>query len=137
MRRRKFIELLGGAAMWPLIARAQQPERMRRVGVLMPSSESDAETQRRLRVFRQELAAFGWTEGRNIHFDYGWTVSEATRIAAAKELIGKNLEVLVAASTPVAAALQRENRTTPVVFTQVGDPIGAGFAASFLIPAAI
>ena len=129
VRRREFIALVGGAAAWPLVARAQQPQRMRRVGLLMPSSESNSETQRRLSVFRQALAALGWTEGRNVRFDHRWAVGEPARIQAARELIGMNLDVVIAASTPVVAALQRESRTTPIVFTQVGDPIGSGFAA--------
>lgn len=101
----------------------------------MPSAEGDSETQHRLAVFRQALAALGWTEGKNVRLDVRWAVGEP-RIAAAKELIALKPDVVIGASTPITSALQRESRTTPIVFTQVGDPIGSGFAPSSPVPGA-
>jgi putative ABC transport system substrate-binding protein len=132
MRRREFIGGLAGVAALATGAVAQ--ERVRRIGLLMPSAEGDSETQHRLAVFRQALAALGWTEGKNVRFDLRWAVSEPARVAAAKELIALHPDVIIGASTPVTAALQRESRTTPIVFTQVGDPIGSGFAAGLPNP---
>jgi putative ABC transport system substrate-binding protein len=135
MKRRAFITLLGGAAAWPLAARAQQREPMRRIAVLMSFAENDPEAQLRSTAFRQALASFGWREGHNVRFDYRWTAGDPNAIpAAAKELIGGIPEVVVAEGTPAAAALQRETRTTPIVFLQAGDPIGFGFVASFAHP---
>jgi ABC-type uncharacterized transport system substrate-binding protein len=136
MRRREFITLLGGAAAaWPLAAGAQQPERMRRVAVLMAFAESDPEAQLRSTAFRQALASFGWNEGHNVRFDYRWTAAgpDGMRVAA-KELIAGTPDVVVAESTPAAAALQRETPTTPIVFLQAGDPVGFGFVASLARP---
>jgi putative ABC transport system substrate-binding protein len=133
MRRREF---LGGlsASIVALSPDALAQDRVRHIGLLMPSPEGDLETQHRLQAFRQALGALGWVEGRNVRFDVRWAVGEPARIAAAKELMALNPEVVIGASSPVAAALQRESRTTPIVFTQVGDPIGSGFAASLPNP---
>ena len=133
MRRREFVGALS-AITTALATGAVAQERVRRIGLLMPSAEGDLETQHRLAVFRQALAALGWTEGKNVRFDLRWAVSEPARVAAAKELIALHPDVIIGASTPVTAALQRESRTTPIVFTQVGDPIGSGFAASLPNP---
>ena len=133
MRRREFVGALS-AITAALATGAVAQERVRRIGLLMPSAEGDSETQHRLAVFRQALAALGWTEGKNVRFDLRWAVSEPARVTAAKELIALHPDVIIGASTPVTAALQRESRTTPIVFTQVGDPIGAGFAASLPNP---
>jgi putative tryptophan/tyrosine transport system substrate-binding protein len=133
MKRREFVTLLGGAAVaWPLAARAQ--ERERRVAVLMPFSENDPEAQLRLTALRQALASFGWREGRDVRFDVRWTAGGPGIEAAAKELIAGTPEVVVAESTPAAAALQRETRTTPIVFLQAGDPVGFGFVANLARP---
>jgi putative ABC transport system substrate-binding protein len=136
LRRRQFITLLGGAmAAWPLVVRAQLPERMRRVAVLLPFAENDPEQQRRLTVFRQALATLGWTEGRNVRFDYRWAVGDSNQMRdGAKELIGRAPDVVLAVATPAAAALQQETRTTPIVFVQVGNPVGSGFVASLAHP---
>jgi len=133
MRRREFIVAVA-AVICPIPILARDAERIGRVGVLMPSSENDPETRHRLDAFRQALMALGWTEGRNVVLDYRWAIGEPARAQAAKELIALKPDVIIAASTPIVAALQRESRTTPIVFTQVGDPIGSGFAATFSHP---
>jgi putative ABC transport system substrate-binding protein len=132
MKRREFITLLGGAAAaWPLAAHAQQPDRMRRIGVLMNLAEGDPATNARVAAFRQGLEKRGWSEGRNIHVDYRFTGSSAERIPAfAKELVGMQPDVLLAQSTAAAAALQGETRAIPIVFVSVSDPVGAGFIAN-------
>src|ERR1700738_3984952 len=101
MRRREFITLFGGAAAWPLAARAQQPERIRRVGVLLNLSENDLESQRRVTAFREGLAQLGWAEGRNLQIDYRWAGGDIGRIRAfAKELVELAPDILVAYATP-------------------------------------
>jgi putative ABC transport system substrate-binding protein len=135
--RREFITFLGGAAAagWPLAARAQQGERMRRIGVLMAFTEDDGETTARIAKFRQELARLGWSEGRNVHIDVRFGAGSPDRFAAlAKELIAQQPDVIVGHTTPVAATLHRETRTIPVVFVNVSDPIGAGLIASLARP---
>jgi putative ABC transport system substrate-binding protein len=124
MQRREFITLLGGAAVsWPLAAHAQQPERVRRIGMLVSFSDPE------LKAFREELEKRGWSEGRNIHIDY--RVAPAAGVQTfAKELVAMQPEVIFALSRPVTAALQKETRTIPIVFTYVIDPIGAGFISS-------
>ena len=135
MGRRDFISLLGGTAVgWPLIVRAQQPERVRRVGVLHPTAENDPETQARTKAFRQGLAALGWTEGRNILIDYRYAAGDATRIKAyAAEMVSAGPDLILATSTPVLAAL-RQGNPLPIVFVQVTDPIDQGFIASLARP---
>jgi putative tryptophan/tyrosine transport system substrate-binding protein len=129
--RREFITLLGGAAAWPLAARAQQSERMRRIGVLMNFVEDDPEAKARLAAFRQGLERRGWSEGRNAHLDYRFTAISAERTQVlAKELVALEPDVILAHSTAIAAALQRETRAIPIVFTNVSDPIGLGFIVS-------
>src|SRR5262245_66387892 len=115
MRRREVITLLGGtAAAWPLAARAQQSERMRRVGVLSPYSESDASGQRRHAAFRKRLDELGWKTGRNIQIDYRWSAGNADRLRLfAKELVELKPEVILAETTPAAQAILRETRTVP------------------------
>ena len=135
MKRRKFITLLGGAAAaWPLAARAQQPERMRRIGVLISLAEDDPETNARLAAFRQGLEKRGWSEGRNVGIDYRYAPVGAHAQVLAKELVALQPDVIFANSTPVIAALQRESRTVPIVFAGVADPIGSGFIASLPRP---
>jgi putative tryptophan/tyrosine transport system substrate-binding protein len=135
MRRRKFIAGLGSAAAWPGAARAQQPSRMRRIGVLMLFGESEPEGKALLAEFTQGLAELGWTDGRTILMDVRWAASNIDRTRTfAKELVDLQPDVIVASGTPATAALQRETRTIPVVFVIVGDPVGSGFAASLSHP---
>ncbi len=132
MRRRKFITLLGGAAAaWPLAARAQQSQRIRRVGVLMAVAESDADVRSGVAIFQQSLQELGWTDGRNLRIDYRWGDADAVRIQAlAKELVGLQPDVLVAHSTPSAKGLLQATRSIPIVFLTVTDPLGQGLVAN-------
>ena len=135
MRRREFISLLGGAAAWPVAARSQQSDRMRRIGVLMAIAENDPETQTRVATFRKGLERRGWSEGRNVQIEYRFTAARPERIPGfAKELLALQPDVVLAHSTGVAAGLQRESRTVPIVFVNVSDPIGSGFIASMARP---
>jgi ABC-type uncharacterized transport system substrate-binding protein len=136
MRRREFIAVFGGVvAVWPMAARAQQHEQMRRIGVLVGFAESDPESPARLAAFRQSLERLGWKEGHNVRVEYRWGAGDPTRMRAhAKELIGTSPDVLVAESTPATAALQAETRITPIIFLQAGNPVGSGFVASFARP---
>ena len=136
MRRRDFITLLGGAAVaGPLAARAQQVERMRRVGVLMPSAEDDPEGQSRLRAFVQGLEQSGWTDGRNLRIDIRWGAGDAERIRRyAAELAALAPDVILAGAGAVIPSLLQATRTVPIVFTQTPDPVGAGFVESLARP---
>jgi putative ABC transport system substrate-binding protein len=135
MRRRKFIALVGGAAAWPVVARAQQPERMRRIGALIGLIEDDPEGQARLGAFRKGLSEFGWVQGRNIQMEYRWAGAETARLQAyAAELAALKPDVLFAASGTPLAALQRETRTIPIVFANANDPVSTGFVASLARP---
>jgi putative ABC transport system substrate-binding protein len=134
MKRRRFIALLGSAASWPLAARAQQPDRVRRVGVLMGISD-DPEGQARIAVFRQALQALGWTEGRNVQFIYRWSAGDVMHARQfAKELIDLRSDVILTNSTPVTVAVKDSTRTTPTVFLQVSDPVAAGVVQSLARP---
>jgi putative tryptophan/tyrosine transport system substrate-binding protein len=136
MRRRDFILALGGAAAaWPLAARAQQPERMRRIAVLLGTRGSDVESQRRLTALRQGLSALGWIEGKTIEIDVrsGEGKPELVR-AYAKELVQLSPDVIVTNGTPATAAIQRETSSLPIVFAVITDPVGDGFAASLARP---
>jgi putative ABC transport system substrate-binding protein len=137
MKRREFITLLGsGAAVWPLAARAQQSERMRRIGVLMNTVSDDAEGQARLAAFHQGLQQLGWTVGHNVRIDYRWGGDDAERIRrGAAELVALGSDVILASGTPSVAALRQATDRIPVVFAQVGDPVGAGFVESLARPA--
>jgi len=137
MRRRELIMLLGATAVaWPLAARAQQSDRMRRIGVLMGWAESDSIGQSGIKSIREGLRGLGWIEGRNISIDVRWGASEAARTdSSAKELVASHPDVLVAGSTAGVAALLRETRTIPIVFVVVSDPIGSGFVETFAHPA--
>src|ERR1700722_458135 len=135
LRRREFITLLGGAATWPVAARAQQPDRMRRIGVLSEFDEVDPEAKAYLSRFIEGLSQLGWTDGRNVKIDVRWTAGSVERMRTfANELVDLQPDVILSSSTPVTAAVQRETRTIPIVFAVVADPIGAGFVASLSRP---
>jgi putative tryptophan/tyrosine transport system substrate-binding protein len=136
MRRRDFITLVVGVtASWPFAARAQQPHRMRLVGVLMAYAESDSAAQSWLAAFRAALANLGWTEGRNLRIELRWSAADPDRTRTfAKELVDLRPDVIFGQSTPAIAALARETKTIPIVFAGVTDPIGSGFAVNFAHP---
>jgi putative ABC transport system substrate-binding protein len=138
MRRREFITLLGGAAAaWPLAARAQQGEQMRRIGLLAGATEEhDPQSQARIMAFRHGLEALGWIEGRNIRIDYRFAGGDDNRIQTyVAELVNSAPDLIVANSSPVVAALKRATHTIPIVFAVVSDPVGQGFVASVAHPA--
>jgi putative ABC transport system substrate-binding protein len=136
MRRREFITLLGGAAAtWPLAARAQQAERMRRIGVLMNLAVGDPEGEARIAAFVQALQRLGWSDGRNLRIDHRWAAGDAGRFKRyAEELLALAPDVILAAATPSVQALQRATRTVPIVFANVADPVGAGFVDTLARP---
>jgi len=135
MKRRTFITLLGGAAAWPLAARAQQGERMRRIGVLMNLAESDPEGEARIAAFREGLAKLGWTDGRNVRIDVRWAAANADRFRTyAAELVALAPDVILVATTPGVAALQQATRTVPIVFVSTADPVGGGFVSNLARP---
>jgi putative ABC transport system substrate-binding protein len=135
VKRRTFIAGLGSAATWPLAARAQQPERMRRIGVLMAYGEDDPEAKAFLVAFRRGLQELGWAENRNLHMDIRWTAGNLERMETlARELVGLKPDAILSDTTPVTAAVQREARTIPIVFMTVSDPVGSGFVASLPRP---
>ena len=135
MQRRKFITLIGcvaAAGAWPLAARAQQNEQMRRIGVLMPFAKDSPEGQARNAAFLQELGKLGWTQGRNLQIEYRWDTGDLRK--AATELVTSSPDVILASSTQAVAALQQATGTVPIVFAQVTDPISGGFVASLAKP---
>ena len=133
MRRREFITLLGGAvAAWPLAAHAQQNERMRRIGVLMPFAKDNPEGRARTAAFLQELRKLGWTEGRNLQIEYRGDTDDLRK--AATELVTSSPDVILVSSTQAVAALQQETGTVPIVFVIVPDPVGSGFVARLSRP---
>jgi putative tryptophan/tyrosine transport system substrate-binding protein len=135
MRRRAFITLLGGAAAWPLAARAQQPERMRRIGVLMSTTADDPLGQARIAAFLHGLQQLGWTDGRNVRIDARWSAGDADRSRRyAAELVGLAPDVILASGGSVAGPLLQATRTVPIVFTLTPDPVGAGFVDSLARP---
>ena len=136
MKRRAFISLIGGAAVaWPLAARAQQAQRMRRIGVFMNYAEDDPQSQVRLASFLHGLQELGWTAGRNVQIDYRWGVGDADRNRRnAAELVALAPDVILASASAVTAALQQTTRTVPIVFVNVLDPVGAGFVQSMARP---
>src|SRR6516162_6154565 len=130
MQRREFIAGLGTAAAWPLGARAQQPERMRRIGVLMSSDENDPLAKARVSALIQALADLGWTDGRNVRMDLRSPGGDINRIRAlAQELVGLQPDIIVTSGTPATVAVQRETRTIPIVFASVSDPVASGIVA--------
>jgi putative ABC transport system substrate-binding protein len=137
MRRREFITLFGGAAtIWPLAARAQQDERVRRIGVLMSDASNDPQARVRVAAFAQSLQELGWTDGRNARVDYRWGAGNADRIRTyAAELVALAPDVSLASGTPAVASLQRAaGASVPIVFVTVVDPVGAGFVDSLARP---
>ena len=136
MERREFITLLGGGAvLWPLTARAQQPERMRRLGVLMAVAESDTDALKGIGILQQRLQELGWKNGDNLRVDYRWGNGDADRIQAlAKELVDLQPDVLVGHSTPSAKGLLKQTHTIPIVFLSVTDPMGQGLVSSLSHP---
>jgi putative tryptophan/tyrosine transport system substrate-binding protein len=136
MRRRDLFKVVGGAVAWPLAARAQQGERMRRIGVLMGYAESDSDAQARVAAFRDGLQKLGWTEGRNIQIDTRWPIPADLESMQrfAKELVALQPEVILSHITPTTAALLQQTRSIPIVFATVADPVGSGFVASFSRP---
>jgi putative tryptophan/tyrosine transport system substrate-binding protein len=134
VKRRTFIAGLGSAAAWPLAARAQQPDRMRRIGVLLFHAEGDPLGQIRIATFRQALQELGWTEGRNVRFDIRFGGGDADRYSAyAAELVALAPDVLLGTG-PTVRFLQQATRTVPIVFVGLNDPVGAGYVASLARP---
>jgi putative ABC transport system substrate-binding protein len=135
VKRREFITLLGGAAAWPLAARAQQGERMRRVGVLMNRAADNPEGQARLAAFLQALQQLGWNDGRNVRIDTRWGEDDADRERKyAAELVALVPDIILAGGTLSMAAVQQASRSVPIVFAGVSDPVGAGFVDSLARP---
>jgi putative ABC transport system substrate-binding protein len=136
LRRRQFITLLGGvAAAWPLAARAQQIEKVRRIGVLQPVAVDDPEALARVTAFAQGLQQFGWTDGRNVRIDTRWAAGDTDRYRTyAAELVALAPDVILASSSPAVMSLQHLTRTVPIVFVNIVDPVGAGFVESLARP---
>jgi putative ABC transport system substrate-binding protein len=135
VKRRAFITLLGGAAAWPLAARGQQSERVRRVGVLMNLTADDDDASPRVTALAQGLQQLGWTAGRNVRIDYRWGAVDADRSRRyATELLALAPDVILASSSPAVAALQQATPTVPIVFVNIIDPVGAGFVDSLAQP---
>ena len=136
MRRREFIALFGGmAATWPLAARSQQPDRTRRIGVLMNRAANDSEGQARIGAFQQSLKQLGWNDGHNVRIDICWGADDVDRERrCAAELVALAPDLILAAGTLSVAALQRETRSIPIVFSNVTDPVGAGFVDNLARP---
>jgi putative ABC transport system substrate-binding protein len=127
IRRREFLTLLGGAAAWPLAARAQPGNRVRRIGVLMPYDENDPVRKTYVSAFTQALAGLGWTDGRNMRIDVRWGGDDTNRMRAfAQELVGLQPDIIVTGNTAASVAVQQETRTIPIVFANVNDPVASG-----------
>src|SRR6516164_9520763 len=129
MRRRDFIKVVGGStAVWPLALRAQQPQRMRRVSVLLGVPENDAETKSRVRAFQLGMRDAGWVEGRNVQIEYRYAGTDPEAIKKhIAELIPLAPDVILANSSPIVALLRSATKTIPIVFVVVNDPVGQGF----------
>ena len=136
MRRRDFITLLGGAAAtWPVVGRAQQSERVRRVGVLMHTTSDEPDAQARLAAFLQGMQGAGWEVGRNLRIETRWSAGDLARLRKnATELVALNPDVILAGTGPTAATLQQASRTVPIVFAQTVDPVGSGVVNSMSQP---
>jgi putative tryptophan/tyrosine transport system substrate-binding protein len=136
MQRRDFVTLLGGAvATWPLAAHAQQPERVRRISVLMAGVADDPELKARIATFQQELRELGWTDGRNVRFDYRWAAGNPDRIRSyAAELVALAPDVILTEASSTVGVLLQATRAVPIVFATVADPVGAGYVDSLARP---
>ena len=136
MRRREFIAAFGSAVIWPLSAHAQQPDRARRIGVLMSVPESDPEAQAWLGAFGEGLQQLGWMAGRNIQLDYRWAApfDAESRQRVGKELVALQPDLILAQNTVSTASILQETRSIPIIFANVVDPIGSGFVASLARP---
>jgi putative tryptophan/tyrosine transport system substrate-binding protein len=135
MRRREFIGVLGGAAAWPVVARAQQRDRVRRIGVVMAYAESDPNARMQVAAFRDEMQKLGWFEGNNLQIDFRYAADDPARTRAlAIELLSKSPDLMVSNSNVVTAILQSEVRTIPLVFVSVSDPEGSGFVTNLARP---
>ena len=135
LKRRDFITLVSGAAAWPLAARAQQTDNVRRLGVLTDTAESNPEGKARIAALRQRLQELGWAEGRNLRVDYRWSAGDVERAHAyATEIVALNPDVIFALANAQLAPLSRETRAIPIVFVGVSDPVGPGYVASFAHP---
>jgi putative ABC transport system substrate-binding protein len=133
--RRTFITLIGGAAAWPLAAHAQQPDRMRRIGVLSNLAADDPEAQKRNAAFLQALQQLGWTDGRNVRIDFRWGAADEDRNRRyASELVALAPDVILATGSPTLEPLRRATRSIPIIFLQVADPVGAGLVRSLAHP---
>lgn len=137
MRRRKFLGLIAGTAVaWPLVSRAQQNDRKRRVGLLMGPAETDADEQARAKTFRDALASLGWVEGRNVQLEYRWVGGDVARARNYASDLANLSDVIMANGTAQLAAAQRATKSVPIVFAQVSDPVGGGFVESIAHPRA-
>jgi putative tryptophan/tyrosine transport system substrate-binding protein len=135
VNRRGFITVLGGAAAWPLAGHAQNPERVRRVGALMPFPENDSVMRGSITAFAHGLAQLGWVEGKNIRIDYRFAAGNPTLFETyAAELLRVSPDAMLAGNTPAVAALRQQTRTIPIVFVLVADPVGLGFVQSLARP---
>jgi len=135
MKRRTFIAALGGVASFSLVAKAQQAERIRRIGVLMAYAESDPEAQTRVAVMREELKNLGWTEGRNIEIDVRFaTASMENMTRSAQEIMASRPDLIVSSTTPTTEVLLRQTRSIPIIFATVADPVGSGFVENLRRP---
>jgi putative ABC transport system substrate-binding protein len=135
MQRREFITVLGGAAAWPLAVRAQQPERVRRIGVLMNTPADNAEGHARVAAFQEVLQQLGWTDGRNVRIDIRWGGNDLDRVRRyTAELVSLAPDIILASGTLSTAALERATHTIPIVFVQVSDPVGAGLIDTLARP---
>jgi putative ABC transport system substrate-binding protein len=134
MKRRTFITLIGGAAVWPLAARAQRSERVRRIGVLMNMPADDPEGQQRAKAFETGLQELGWIHGRNVEIVYRWASHDTNLRTQASELVAAQPDLILGNTTPALMALRQETHTTPIVFVQVHDPVAQGFVPSLAHP---
>ena len=135
MKRRKFVSLFAGAAAWPLLAHADNAERMRRIGVLLGNTEGDPQSVEGMSAFRQAMQELGWTEGRNLQIDLRWGRAEPERMQLlAHQLVEQRPDILFASTTPVVAALHSATNSVPTVFILVSDPVGSGFVETLSRP---
>ena len=133
--RRKFLATLGAAAAWPLAARAQQGERMRRIGIVMPFAKGDSDGEARIRAFKQALAKLGWTDGGNIQFDERWLTDDMDLVRShAASLVASNPDIIVVLGGRIVPVLMRLTRSIPMVLPGASDPVGVGWAQSLARP---